>query len=137
VKTNDDNRWTLRELAGEAGLPERTIRFYIARGLLPGPVGAGRGAAYGDDHLARLGAIRELQEKGLMLAEIARVLGGDEAERGLPEPSAWWSYPIDNDVVVWVRGGISPWRTKQVRAALAELAARLRTMPDKEEDDSE
>ena len=33
---------SLAELAGDTGVPERTIRFYIARGLSDGPVKAGR-----------------------------------------------------------------------------------------------
>lgn len=40
----------LAELAQKAGLPGRTIRFYIARGLLPGPLKAGRGATYGPEN---------------------------------------------------------------------------------------
>ncbi len=120
-----DHRWSLEELAAEAGLPARTIRFYITRGLVPPPAGAGRGAAYRAEHLARLRAIRKLQAKGVMLADIARQLGGEKAEAGLAAPSAWWSYPVQEDVVVWVRADLSPWRTRQVRAALAEMTARL------------
>ena len=32
------NSRTLAELSEESGIPARTIRFYIARGLLDGPV---------------------------------------------------------------------------------------------------
>jgi len=120
-----DKLFTLQELAAEAGLPARTIRFYIARGLVPGPAQAGRGAAYTSEHLARLHAVKKLQAKGLMLAEIARQLGGERPVAGLPEPSTWWSYPLQEDVVVWVRAGLSPWRTRQLRSALAEMASRL------------
>src|ERR671922_115977 len=52
---------TLGEIAAAAGLPARTIRFYIARGLLNGPVKGGRGAAYTTEHLARLDRIKSLQ----------------------------------------------------------------------------
>ncbi len=65
---------TLRELAAETGVSERTIRFYISRGLVDPPLRGGRGAAYGAAHKARLEEIRKLQAKGLMLAEIAHVL---------------------------------------------------------------
>lgn len=64
-------QWTLRELAADTGVPERTIRFYISRQLLGPPLKAGRGATYGPKHKARLLEIRELQAKGMMLAEIA------------------------------------------------------------------
>jgi len=69
-----EKEWTLRELAAETGVPERTIRFYISRGLVDPPLRGGRGAAYGAGHKARLEEIRKLQAKGLMLAEIGQVL---------------------------------------------------------------
>lgn len=73
--------WTLRELAAETGVTERTIRFYISRGLLDPPLRAGRDAAYGPAHKARLEAIRALQSRGMMLAEIAHALAGVEDRR--------------------------------------------------------
>jgi len=69
-----EKEWTLRELAAETGVPERTIRFYISRGLVDPPLRSGRGAAYGAGHKARLEEIRKLQAEGLMLAEIAHVV---------------------------------------------------------------
>jgi len=126
-------RFTLQELAAEAGLPARTVRFYIARGLVPGPAQAGRGAAYTSEHLARLREVKQLQAQGLMLAQIARQVGGKRVEAGLPEPSAWWSYPVGPDVVVWLRAGQSPWRTRKLRAAVGELAARLAEREEEEE----
>ena len=116
---------TLPELAEATGLPPRTIRFYIARGLLDGPLKAGRGAAYTAEHLARLDRIKGLQSEGRMLSEIGRILGGAQTKR-LPEPTAWWQHTVADDVVVWARTDVSPWRTKQVRAAIAELARVLR-----------
>lgn len=75
--------WTLRELAAETGVAERTIRYYITRELLPPPLRAGRGAAYGEDHKARIEDIRRLQAKGLMLAEVAHALAlGESAAPG-------------------------------------------------------
>jgi DNA-binding transcriptional MerR regulator len=117
---------TLAELAEESGLPARTIRFYIARGLLDGPVKSGRGAVYTAEHLARLEKIKQLQAGGHMLAEIARDLAGGPPVRAAAPPSAWWQYAIGEDVMVWVRGDSSPWRMKQIRAAVDELASRLR-----------
>jgi DNA-binding transcriptional MerR regulator len=114
---------SLAELAAKSGFPARTVRFYIARGLLNGPAVAGRGAAYGAAHLERLREIRQLQRRGLTLVEIARELGG--AAAALPAASAWWQYRIGPDVTVSVRAGAAPWRLKQVRWALEELTARL------------
>lgn len=84
--------WTLRELAAEAGVPERTIRFYIFRGLVDPPLRGGRGAAYGENHKERLEFIRSMQARGMMLAEIAHALstaGGrvpDRPVQTLAEP---------------------------------------------------
>ena len=120
------NSKTLAELSEESGIPARTIRFYIARGLLDGPVKAGRGAVYTAEHLARLEKIKQLQAEGRMLAEIAHDLsGGPPAQTAVP-PSAWWQHVIQEDVMVWVRGDVSPWRMKQIRAAVDDIASRLR-----------
>ena len=59
----------------------RTVRFYIARGLLDGPGIAGRGASYGPDHLERLRKIRQMQQRGLTLTAISRER---EGRRGAP-----------------------------------------------------
>ncbi|NGN66848.1 MerR family transcriptional regulator [Streptomyces sp. A7024] len=71
---------TVDELAARAGVTVRTIRFYGTRGLLPPPViGPRRVGRYGEEHLARLALIEELQHQGLTLAAIERYV------RQLPE----------------------------------------------------
>jgi DNA-binding transcriptional MerR regulator len=117
---------TLAELADASGLAARTIRFYIARGLLEGPVKAGRAAAYTAEHLARLEKIKKLQAQGRMLSEIGRSLAGAVPERSAVPPTAWWQHVIADDVVVMTRNDVSPWRTKQIRDAMDELARSLR-----------
>jgi DNA-binding transcriptional MerR regulator len=119
------NGKTLAELSGASGIPARTIRFYIARGLLAGPVKAGRGAVYTAEHLARLEKIKELQARGRMLTEIANEIGGGPPAQTTAPPTPWWQHVIQDDVVVFVRGDVSPWRMKQIRAAVDELASRL------------
>jgi DNA-binding transcriptional MerR regulator len=128
--------WTIRELAAESGVPERTIRFYISRGILDPPLRGGRGAAYGPAHLKRLKEIRDLQSKGLMLAEIARLPEphAAAARLDLPAPSTWESYAVADDVVVWVRAESSPWRAKHVRSALREFASRVQKSSAKGDD---
>jgi DNA-binding transcriptional MerR regulator len=113
---------TLSEIADASGLPARTIRFYIARGILPGPLKAGRGAAYTPEHVARIAEIQRLQSEGRTLAEISRRLSEEAPVSAAPEPTAWWQHAIADDVVVWVRAGAGPWRTRQVRAAVAAFA---------------
>ena len=116
---------TLAELAAESGVPARTVRFYIARGLLDGPEVAGRGAAYGTPHLARLRAIREMQQRGMTLTAIAAELSGGGAAAVPGPPAARWQYEVSPDVTVLVRADLAPWRMILVRAALGQLAARL------------
>lgn len=169
-------QWTLRELAGETGVPERTIRFYISRELLPPPLKGGRGAAYGPEHKTLLETIKKLQAKGMMLAEIKHALALEssryveqrdsgtmveepgrmlwyeidgsleksglvskteslEAEPApaLPEPETWRSYSVAHDVVVMLRAGASPWRTKSLLSALRRFAAEVEDETKKED----
>ncbi|MGW2472842.1 MerR family transcriptional regulator [Streptomyces sp. NPDC001665] len=83
----------MEELAKEAGIPVRTVRFYRERGLISPPRREGRIAWYDDHHLARLRTITGLLERGHTLtgiADLARTFesGRDVAEvLGLGEPS--------------------------------------------------
>jgi len=117
-------------MAEEVGLSARTVRFYIGRGLLPGPEKAGRGASYGPAHLQRLQEIQRLQADGLTLAEIAARGEAREAV-SLPEPQAWWSYEVADGVEVRVRADQAPWRLRQIRRALAELGSQLENPDDR------
>lgn len=121
---NDARPLTIAELEERSGVAARTIRFYIARGLLDGPDKPGRAAAYSPAHLERLAMIRRLQRRGLTLSEIARSLAG-EGRGTVPQPSPWWQYPVSADVLVWVRADAAPWRLRKIREALNDLAARL------------
>ena len=62
--------YRLGELADAAGVSPRTVRYYIAQGLLPSPGRLGAGTRYGTEQLDRLQLIRHLQDQGLSLAEI-------------------------------------------------------------------
>lgn len=125
VTNGNGHHRTLAELAAEAGLPTRTIRYYIARGLLPGPDTAGRAAEYGPVHLERLTRIREAQRCGMTLAEIAGELGGGDVTPS-PDPVPCWRCPVDDGVEVLVRGDLPPWRLRHIRRAIAEMAAHLK-----------
>ena len=116
---------TLADIAETSGIPARTIRFYIARGLLDGPVKGGRDAAYTEGHLARLKRIKRLQAEGRTLAEIGRLMAGAAGRFAAASPTTWSQYAIAADVIVWVKAGASPWRTKQVRKAVDDLACSL------------
>jgi len=89
-----DGIYSLADLCGLADVTPRTVRYYIAQGLLRSPGTTGPGARYDDGHLARLRLIRRLQREHLPLAEIrARLaaLTDDEAiaqAEGPAEPPA-------------------------------------------------
>ena len=73
--------YTLSELATLGGVSTRTVRYYIAQGLLPAPVGQGPAARYTEAHLDRLRLIRKLQAAHLPLAEIRRQLASLPVEQ--------------------------------------------------------
>lgn len=76
--TDDDPRevFSLAALTRAAGVSTRTVRYYIAEGLLPPPVNAGPRASYTTAHLNRLRLIGQLKEAFLPLREIRRRLTG-------------------------------------------------------------
>jgi len=77
--------YRVEELAAAVSVGVDTVRFYQGRGLLPPPRREGRLAVYGESHLERLRRIRALQAQGFTLAQIRRVLAGDEPG-GVSEP---------------------------------------------------
>lgn len=73
------------ELAAEAGISVRTLRFYRERKLLPPPRREGRIAWYGDAHLARLRTIAAMLERGHTLGGIADLIAAWENGRDVGE----------------------------------------------------
>ena len=69
--------YRVESLAAKADVAVDTVRFYQSRGLLPPPRREGRVAWYSDEHVERLARIRRLQDRGLTLATIARLLAGE------------------------------------------------------------
>ena len=121
----DDDRsgrgsFTLVELAEVSGVPARTIRFYIAKGLLPPPLVGGRSACYGEGHLKELDRIKTLQEQGRTLAQIAWQLGEGESSA--------------ESLVLGLCGSScsSPWRLKQVRSLIAQMIRQLNENEEKD-----
>jgi DNA-binding transcriptional MerR regulator len=67
----------VEELARRADVSVDTIRFYQKRQLLPPPRREGRIGWYGEEHVARLGRIKDLQRQGFSLEVIRRLLAGE------------------------------------------------------------
>ena len=63
-----DALYTLEELAHTAHITPRAVRYYAAKGLLPGPQSRGRYALYGTAHLNRLRLIGQMKQALLPIA---------------------------------------------------------------------
>lgn len=86
--TSQSQTMTLAELTEAADVSTRTVRYYIAEGLLPPPEGAGPSSVYTAGHLARLRLIAHLKAAYWPLKEIRRRLSGlsdAEVEAALEE----------------------------------------------------
>jgi len=69
-------RYTKRDLIERSGLPDRTIRNYIGRGLLPRPRGHGLAAEYDDEHMLRAVTIGRMRAEGQQIDAIAEQIAG-------------------------------------------------------------
>ena len=120
-------RFSLTELANLAGVTPRTIRYYMAQGLLPSPGSSGPGAKYDDADLGRLLLIRKLQREPLPLAEIRQRLAGldDATIATLAEAPADEPDPTDSalDYIRRVLGSASAVRPMRIGAFRAESLA--------------
>jgi len=76
----DGGGWRIDEAAQAVGLSSRNLRAYQSLGLVEAPRLEGRVGRYDGGHLARLRAVRRLQEQGFSLAGIRVLL--DAYDRG-------------------------------------------------------
>ncbi|MES1244015.1 MAG: helix-turn-helix domain-containing protein [Acidobacteriota bacterium] len=90
---DDDARYAIGDLAELADVSRRTVRYYVQEGLLPAPLGVGRGNHYGREHLDQLLKVKALQEKGHTLEEIRRGIG-ESGGIGGNAPAAGEASPI-------------------------------------------
>jgi DNA-binding transcriptional MerR regulator len=63
-------RYTAEQLAYRAGIPLRTVRYYVQEKLIDPPLGRGRGSHFDDRHMAQLEEVRALQMAGFDLQSI-------------------------------------------------------------------
>jgi DNA-binding transcriptional MerR regulator len=132
----DECCYRIEELAELGGVTRRTVRYYVQRGLLPTPLGTGRGPHYTQAHLERLIHIRQLQETGVPLAEITAQLDGVpqppvSAPEVPPERSTWMRFVLADGVELHVRTGAAGFQPSQL-ARLVEAAQQtlgLQTSP--------
>ncbi|MBU3739423.1 MAG: MerR family transcriptional regulator [Rhodoferax sp.] len=111
--------FSLDELATLAGLPRRTVRYYIQQGLVARPVGETRGAYYLPSHLDALLRVRQLTEAGISLERVREVLQGSAP--AVP-PRARQPGSVEVRSHIWVAPGlelqISP---EQARASPEDI----------------
>ena len=62
--------YTAETLAFRAGVPLRTVRFYVQEKLIDPPLGRGRGAHFTEHHLVQLQQARTLHNAGFALDAI-------------------------------------------------------------------
>ena len=67
-------KFTLQQLGEQSGVTERTIRFYIQKGMMARPHGETRAAFYTEDHLATRLRSYSWQHTGLSLTAISDLL---------------------------------------------------------------
>ena len=120
------------------GFPARTIRYYVAQGLLPPAHGRGPSATYDRTHLLRLQAIRLLKERHLPLDEIKAELGDlrDEeiaaqlAVETAPPEDRWRRVQLHPDIELHVRERAGRGRDLQFDRAVEMIAKQAKLVVD-------
>lgn len=122
----DEAPYGIEELARLGGVTRRTIRYYVQEGLLPTPLGLGRGRHYGPEHLAQLRAVKTLQERGLTLDEVKRELQAGPFGQELSSSAAsFW----DAARTYAAEGPASPARPSAPAPMQASTWRRVEVMP--------
>lgn len=89
----DEDTYSIDELAALTGVPSRTIRFYQSKCALLPPVRRGRKAYYGDAHVERLELIARLQDRGLQIRAIRNLLG--QLDAGQTSMEDWLGFEAE------------------------------------------
>lgn len=134
-------RYSIDELSTLAGQSPRTVRYYIAEGLLERPVGAKRGAHYLPSHLERLLLIRRWSDAGLSLERMRELLAGaaeDPPPRAVRAGSVevWSRVTLADGLELQIepgRAGLSP---EQLRALVREVTTAYRRVRGSGRDES-
>jgi DNA-binding transcriptional MerR regulator len=142
ISVSSPTRYAIGDLARLAGVSRRTVRYYVQEGLIPAPLGVGRGNHYGPEHLEQILRVKAMQEAGQTLEEIRRPTSvGAAARRKIRrEPE-----PVLLERSLWRRMTLAPGVELQIAAnirlpppgRLQELAAwcRLHLAPPTREED--
>jgi len=107
-------RYAIGDLARLGGVSRRTVRYYVQEGVIPPPLGVGRGNHYGPEHLDRILQVKAMQEAGRTLDEIRRTSAdvASSAPAALPgafpriERSLWRRVTLAPGVELHVAGDV-------------------------------
>lgn len=129
----DPDRFSLDELAARAGLSPRTVRYYIAEGLVSRPEGEKRGAHYLRRHLEQLLLIRRWTEAGLSLERVRELIAGAPDDppprRAAPGSVEVWSrLTLADGAELHLEPGRAGLTPEQVRALVRGVTALYRAI---------
>jgi DNA-binding transcriptional MerR regulator len=80
----------IHELEAATGVPMRTLRHWVKKGVLPRPRGLGRVARYTESHLIRAQAIKHFRASKVSIREIRKRIGelsDEEVKAMVPPPT--------------------------------------------------
>jgi DNA-binding transcriptional MerR regulator len=129
------SRYSIHDLAALASVPTRTVRFYIAQGLMDRPHGTKRGAWYEDRHLQQLLLIRRWTDAGLSLERVRELQAGSPEEVP-PRPvkpgmvEVWSRVTLADGVEIQVEPGRAGMTPEQVRAFFQDVTNAYRRVRD-------
>ena len=124
-------RYSIDELATLAGVTPRTVRYYIAEGLVARPEGEKRGAHYLRRHLEQLLLIRRWTDAGLSLERVRELIAGapeDPPRRSAPPGSVevWSRVTLADGLELHLEPGRAGLAPEQVRSLVRSVAALYR-----------
>jgi DNA-binding transcriptional MerR regulator len=126
-------RLSLEVLATLAGVTPRTVRYYIAEGLLARPQGEKRGAHYLPQHLEQLLRIRRWTDAGLSLERVRELMAGapedPPARRTAPGTVEVWSrVTLADGLEIQIEPGRAGLSADQVRQLVRGVGALYREL---------
>lgn len=132
------HRYSIDELSTLAGVTPRTVRYYIAQGLLERPEGEKRGAHYLRRHVEQLLLVRRWTDAGLSLERVRELIAGapeDPPRRAAPPGSVevWSRMTVADGLEVQLepgRAGLSPEQMRAFVRGITALYRQVRAEPE-------
>lgn len=127
-------RYSIDELSTLAGVTARTVRYYIAEGLVSRPHGEKRGAYYVRRHLEQLLLVRRWTDAGLSLERVRELIAGapeDPPPRRAAAGSVevWSRVTVADGLEVHVepgRAGLTPEQLRHLVRGMTALYRQVR-----------